>query len=194
MPYLETAQSWLTQSTLLLKARPSTVCLPFSRLAKPLEFPPYPYLTISQTLITTKYTISPPSSSKKFKSRKTKSSATSSSEPAAATPNTQPDAPRAALTLKTYDPVSGATLKYSTNKAAEVSRLIQILGRLARPMSGLPEVKEDVGMVAAGVEGEGSGAGTPAVESVPAVVGGGKPGQQAQGGGAGGKKKKKGKK
>lgn len=28
MPYLETAQSWLTQSTLLIQARPSTVCLP----------------------------------------------------------------------------------------------------------------------------------------------------------------------
>jgi hypothetical protein len=74
--------------------------------------------------------------------------------------------------------------------------LIQILGRLARPMSGLPEVKDDVPVLGAGAaDGEGSGAagvGTPTVESVPTLAGGGKPGQQ--GGGAGGKKKKKGKK
>jgi hypothetical protein len=77
-----------------------------------------------------------------------------------------------------------------------VSRLIQILGRLARPMSGLPEVKDDVPVVGAGVggEGEGSGVGTPTVERLPALAGGGKHGQQAQGGGVGGKKKKKGKK
>ena len=62
-------------------------------------------------------------------------------------------------------------------------------------MSGLPEVKDDVpALGAGGVEGEGSGVGTPTVESVPASAGGGKPGQQPQGGGAGGKKKKKGKK
>jgi hypothetical protein len=77
-----------------------------------------------------------------------------------------------------------------------VSRLIQILGRLARPMCGLPEVKDDVPVSGAGVggEGEGSGVGTPTVESVPAFAGGGKPGQQAQGGGGGKKKGKKGKK
>ncbi|KAE9372304.1 hypothetical protein N431DRAFT_483125 [Stipitochalara longipes BDJ] len=170
MPYLETAQLWLTQSTLLLQARPAT------------------------TRITSKYTIAPLTSSKPSKPRKSKAgndSATSAANPAPA-----PDAPRATLTLKTYDPASGATLKYSTNKAAEVSRLIQILGRLARPMSGLPEVKDDVPVLGAGagVEGEGSGVGTPTVESVPALAAAGKPGQQAQGGGAGGKKKKKGKK
>jgi hypothetical protein len=32
MPYLETAQQWLTQSTLLLQARPTTVPLPPSHL------------------------------------------------------------------------------------------------------------------------------------------------------------------
>jgi len=174
MPYLETAQSWLTQSTLLLKARPST------------------------TRMTTKYTITTPTDPSKVKPRKAKASSTTPDEPSTATPATASDAPRATLTLKTFDPASGATLKYRTNKAAEVSRLIQILGRLARPMSGLPEVKEDVPMVSAGAggDGEGSGAGgvgTPTVENVPAVAGGGKPGQQA-GGGLGGKKKKKGKK
>jgi hypothetical protein len=80
-------------------------------------------------------------------------------------------------------------LKYSTTKAAEVSRLIQILGRLARPMAGLQEVKEDVAMVDGGaVGGEGSGVQTPVLDAVKPVQGGG-------GGGGGGKKKgKKGKK
>ena len=76
------------------------------------------------------------------------------------------------------------TLKYSTTKAAEVSRLIQILGRLGRGQVGLEE-KEDVVMTG----GEaGEGVATPVVEA-------GKPGGQAGQGGAGGKKgKKKGKK
>jgi hypothetical protein len=96
---------------------------------------------------------------------------------------------RATLTLKTYDPVSGTTLKYQTIKAAEVARLIQILGRLARPMAGLPEVKEDAAMAESAVADVGSGVATPALETPTA---GGKGGGQ---GGAGGKKgKKKGKK
>jgi hypothetical protein len=63
-------------------------------------------------------------------------------------------------------------------------------------MCALPEVKDDVPVLGAGVggEGEGSGVRTPTVESVPALAGGGKPGQQAQGGGGGKKKGKKGKK
>ncbi|KAG0648657.1 hypothetical protein D0Z07_4919 [Hyphodiscus hymeniophilus] len=160
MPYLETAQQWLTQSTLLLQARPST------------------------TRITTKYTIKPipdPSNPDRSKPRKTKPS-TTSSEPASV-PTQAPEPIRAVLILKTYDPVSGTTLKYSTTKAAEVSRLIQILGRLARPMAGLPEVKEDVVMLDGG---EGEGAHTPLVESA-------KPAQNVAGGG-GKKKKGKGKK
>lgn len=64
-------------------------------------------------------------------------------------------------------------------------------------MCGLSVVKDDVHVlgVGAGGEGEGSGTGgvgTPTVESVPAVAGGGKPGQQTQG--VQGGKKKKGKK
>jgi hypothetical protein len=93
------------------------------------------------------------------------------------------------------------TLKYKTDKAAEVGRLVSSLARLGRTMAGLPEVKEDVAMLdAAAVEGGGTGAGaevasrvaTPVPEGVKGnpVVGG----QQA-GGGQGGKKgKKKGKK
>jgi len=172
MPYLDTAQQWLTQSTLLLQARPST------------------------TRITTKYTITPPNSRSSKKARKTKTEPDST--PASASTTTPSTLPPATLTLKTYDPASGVTLKYSTNKAAEVSRLIQILGRLARPMAGLPEVKEDVHTLASGLGGEvaeGSGPGTPAVEIVPSIVGGGKAGGgQQQGGGQGGQGGKKGKK
>ncbi|KAL8371447.1 hypothetical protein RB595_001311 [Gaeumannomyces hyphopodioides] len=51
-----------------------------------------------------------------------------------------PDAkpPRARLVLKTYDDASGACLKYRTSKAAEVSRLVQLLGSLGRRMAALP--------------------------------------------------------
>ncbi|KAH7131393.1 signal recognition particle 9 kDa protein-domain-containing protein [Dactylonectria estremocensis] len=51
--------------------------------------------------------------------------------------------PRAALVIKTYDPVSGVTLKYRTTKAAEVSRLIGAsLGRLGRSMAAVPPADE----------------------------------------------------
>lgn len=71
---------------------------------------------------------------------------------------------------------------------------MQIMGRLARPMAGLPEVKEDTVMAEAVEGAAGSGVATPTVEAekAPAVAQGGK---AAGGGGAGGKKgKKKGKK
>jgi hypothetical protein len=93
----------------------------------------------SQTRITTKYHIP---------------SATSiSPKPAAPSSSTQPDTtdakptqPIALLELKTFDPVSGTTLKYRTDKAAEVGRLIAAMGSLGREMAALPEVKEDVVM------------------------------------------------
>ena len=46
------------------------------------------------------------------------------------------------MVSKTYDPVSGTTLKYKTNKAADVTRLITSLGRLGRNMAALPESLE----------------------------------------------------
>jgi hypothetical protein len=133
-----------------------------------------------QTRITTKYTIKPPPAALP--------PPTESKPLPKPTESSKPDPPRATLTLKTYDPASGTTLKYSTTKQAEVSRLIQILGRLARPMAGLAEVKEELVEVEA--------VGTPVTETVP-VVAQGKGAQGAGGGqgqGAGGKKKKKGKK
>ncbi|EFW19515.1 hypothetical protein D8B26_007736 [Coccidioides posadasii str. Silveira] len=101
-----------------------------------------PYLTTSQdflkqssllleayphtTRITTKYSYPKPS----HKSKPTTATATTST-----TSSSQPVSKPATLTLKTYNPYNGICLKYRTTKAAEVSRLIAGLGRLA---SGAP--------------------------------------------------------
>lgn len=53
-----------------------------------------------------------------------------------------PKTPRATLTLKTYCPESGVCLKYKTDRAAEVGRLVAGLGRLGRHMAALPEKTE----------------------------------------------------
>lgn len=55
-----------------------------------------------------------------------------------------PLVPRATLTLKTYDPESGVTLKFKTDRAAEVGRLINGLGRVGRHMAALPEKEESM--------------------------------------------------
>jgi hypothetical protein len=81
-------------------------------------------------------------------------------------------------------------LKYKTDKAAEVGRLIASLGSLGRGMAGLPEIIEDASM--ADVKGEeGTGTHTPLPEAVPKAAAAESKGTQ---GGGGGRKKKKGKK
>ncbi|KAI0180484.1 signal recognition particle 9 kDa protein-domain-containing protein [Hypoxylon sp. FL1284] len=143
------------------------------------------------TRITTKYHISKP------KPRRQKKSSQPASSTAAESTAPQQQ-PRGSLTLKTYDPRSGACLKYRTAKAAEVSRLILSLGRpLAARMAALPlpEAADDV-MADAPPAEEG---GAPAVAGGDggAAGAGGKPqgGRQQQGqqggGGGGGKGKKK---
>ncbi|KAF7909868.1 uncharacterized protein EAF01_003586 [Botrytis porri] len=169
MPHLDTAQEWLTQSSLLLKAHPTT------------------------TRITTKYTLlHAPSSphapsttnSTATKPRLPKPSSTQSST--SAKPESQP---RGTLTLTTFNPHSGVNLKYTTNKAAEVSRLIQIMGRLGKLMCGLPETEEKEGL------GEINLAEAPAEEEVDEKKDVGKGQAQTQTQSQGGKgKKKKGKK
>lgn len=83
------------------------------------------------------------------------------------------------LVLKTYDPVSGVCLKYSTEKAWEVGRLITALGTCGRVMAALPERTER--------EEEPKGDREVKVE----VGGAEKEGTRGKGGGGG--KKKKGK-
>ncbi|KAB8234869.1 hypothetical protein ETB97_006365 [Aspergillus alliaceus] len=72
----------------------------------------------SDTRITTKYSF--PSQRPSSQNSKPKD-----------TESTPPAPPVATLTLKTYNPASGICLKYRTNKAAEVGRLITSLGKLA---------------------------------------------------------------
>ncbi|KAK8092067.1 signal recognition particle 9 kDa protein (SRP9) domain-containing protein [Apiospora hydei] len=96
------------------------------------------------TRITTKYAIKVP------KVRKPKTTDADNDTPV---PTAKPA--RGSLTLKTYDPISGVTLKYRTSKAAEVSRLIMCLGKLSRPMAGLPELKDEIMADAPAGEGRG---------------------------------------
>ncbi|KAK0711561.1 signal recognition particle 9 kDa protein-domain-containing protein [Lasiosphaeris hirsuta] len=164
MPYYEKSEDWLQQSALLLQARPSTV------------HPFHPHFSRPSLARAAAHQGREDRRCRRHHHHhillhdNTSSSSSSSNEP-----------PRGHLVLKTYDPVSGTALKYKTAKAAEVGRLVQMLGTLGRRMAALPEVvvvpvAEDAG------EG-GSGVQTP----VPVE---GPPG----GGQAGGKgKKKKGK-
>ncbi|PQE25070.1 wd repeat protein [Rutstroemia sp. NJR-2017a BVV2] len=173
------AQEWLNNSTQLLKAHPNT------------------------THITTKYNIShaadsphapsPTRSHSSHKPRlpKPKAASESTTETQPTTANPAPEPPRATLVLKTYCPETGVSLKYKTNKAAEVSRLIQILGRLGRVMAKLPETEDIVaGDAGAGAGGDEKISGMPVEEK---VAGGAKSGGQSQGQGQAGKGKKKGK-
>ncbi|THW93909.1 hypothetical protein D6D18_06042 [Aureobasidium pullulans] len=91
--------------------------------------------------------------------------------------------PIAYLELKTYDPISGTTLKYKTDKAAEVGRLVAAMGSLGREMAALPEIKQDITMPDADETPVVEAAATPATAQ-----------QQQQQQSTGGKKKKKGKK
>ncbi|PGH04612.1 hypothetical protein GX51_03445 [Blastomyces parvus] len=174
MPYLATSQEYLEQSALLLQAYPDT------------------------TRITTKYS---------YPRRKKPSSQSTSTKPKPATttdpsttstqsqpqPHTQTPTP-ATLTLKTFHPTSGICLKYRTNKAAEVGRLIAGLGKLA---SGAPVVEP----VAADTAGAGDTEmvdvsplpSAPALATTPGPGAGAGAGGKGSSSGGGGKSKKKGK-
>lgn len=107
--------------------------------------------------------------------------------------------------LKTYDPVSGVCLKYRTDKAAEVGRLVASLGSCGRVMAALPERKtEEGGGGRGGLGEEVAGVGAGSRDEVAAVVvqpekdkGDGKvkgaAGGAGGGAGGGGGKKRKGK-
>lgn len=56
--------------------------------------------------------------------------------------------PRAILEVKAFDPVSGTTLKFKTEKSADVGRLIAGVGRIGRQMAALPEKAEGMDILA----------------------------------------------
>ncbi|KAF2736569.1 hypothetical protein EJ04DRAFT_489833 [Polyplosphaeria fusca] len=166
MPYFETSDEWYEQSSLLIKARPTSA------------------------RVTSKYTVLKPTPSKIKKREKylVKHPNTASASDSTAVPPTlaNSEAPTATFLLKTYDPVSGTCLQYETNKAAEVGRLIGNLSRLGRHMAALPEIKEDQSAAAAGED-----IATPSLEGQIKLE---DTSEQKPSGGGGGKKKKKGKK
>ncbi|KAK2604833.1 hypothetical protein N8I77_007731 [Diaporthe amygdali] len=164
MPYITTSQEWLAQSALLIEARPTTA------------------------RVTTKYNIKPAKARAAKKANKDGDDDTAMTDAAMAAAKP----PRASLIIKTFDPHSGVCLKYKTTKAAEVSRLVQLLGSLGRKMAALPDAPASA--IAVEDEATTAGVATPPVGGS-AGAGAGQPAQQAQSGaGGGGKgKKKKGK-
>ncbi|CAK7206737.1 hypothetical protein SEUCBS139899_009543 [Sporothrix eucalyptigena] len=169
MATFATSQQWLHQSSLLLEARPHT------------------------TKITCRYSVKPkPARRVKKSAENADSDETLPDGPAKSTAALVGQNPRAKLVLKTVDPASGVCLKYETTKAAEVSRLVQLLGQLSRRQAGLvatgtsTEEQEDVAMGDAPTE-------EPAAAAAPSPVPTPTPAQQQQGGGGGKGKKKKGK-
>ncbi|KAL4887437.1 signal recognition particle 9 kDa protein-domain-containing protein [Aspergillus karnatakaensis] len=138
----------------------------------------------NSTRIVTKYTYPKPSTSPK-----TQQQSTPSDEKDA-----PPKTPLAILTMKTYTPEAGICLKYRTNKAAEVGRLITALGLLA---GGADLGSLDSGGVTGAVEAaEATGTGTEAGAGSPALGAGVSAGTSSAGisKGGKGKGKKKGKK
>jgi len=129
------------------------------------------------TRITTKYTLKPVKETIPAKETSTSSAQTS--------------AARAGLTLKTYDPVTGVTLKYKTDKAAEVGRLITILSMLGRSMAGLPKMEEDIDMLSAPIDSVVKVASEQTVSSETGVKAGDGPSGSGAGQGASGKRSKK---
>lgn len=166
-----------------------------------------------QARITTKYHI-PNLESARYASKKRKRSTDENKEEGEKAGEDAPRVPRGTLEVKAYDPESGVTLKFKTEKSADVGRLIAGLGRVGRYMAALPEKAEgeDYSTQGAGctltVETAADSISTTApqdatMEDAPATEGAdepttttaqeAKPAPPATGGG-GGKKKKKGKK
>ncbi|KAA6408600.1 MAG: hypothetical protein FRX48_07682 [Lasallia pustulata] len=131
------------------------------------------------TRITTKYTLEPSTRSPSRKRRSNPPAPTSPPTPTA-------PQPKAHLILKTYDPVSGACLKYRTDKAAEVGRLMAALGRCGRVMAALPERAEEVQAQPEKVVGEGAGTG----RSTPVAEAKGAAGEKEKGKGEGGRRRR----
>ncbi|KAK4632308.1 hypothetical protein CLAFUW4_02824 [Fulvia fulva] len=162
MVNLNTSDEWQHQTSLLLQARPTT------------------------TRITTKYKI-PHLSAPKYQQKLLKRKRDGDGEQDEKDGGAATHIPRATLTLKTYDPESGVVLKFKTDRAAEVGRLIHGLGRVGRHMAALPEKAEDIPMEDAPVIQKAA----EVVSSVKDAITGDPQPQQSAGGS---KKKKKNKK
>ncbi|KAK4200548.1 signal recognition particle 9 kDa protein-domain-containing protein [Triangularia verruculosa] len=104
---------------------------------------------------------------------------------------------RGHLVITTFDPKSGASLKYRTSKAQEVGRLVQMLGNLAAKAAGRKEEDEEVKKEEDVEMGDGaaaeSGVATPMTGGAGPAVQQQQPPQAGGGGGGGKGKKKKGK-
>jgi hypothetical protein len=149
-------------------------------------------INVVQTKVTTRFTISKPSD----KPRRQKNPVQPNGQ--SATP--VDGEPRAMLVLKTYDPVSGIVLKYQTDRAAEVGRLVAAMGTCARKMAALKDAEktenpEDDADGMVGVIATGTALVKDAADKAVEIVrdsgkdaGKGKTG--GSGGGGGGKKKK----
>ncbi|KIV87537.1 hypothetical protein PV11_03076 [Exophiala sideris] len=172
MPWFTDLHTYLHQSSLLFQAYPSA-------------------------RITTKYSL-PKKPNTKARSKPNGETAPSKTDSAAAA---QPKRePSAQLTLKTFEPGSGICLKYRTEKAAEVGRLLAGLGRLAKgEIIEMPTATTAANGSAAAIDGDkmdvDSGMSAPKVEdkvvtAPPAAT----QTNPAAGGGGGKNKKKKGKK
>ncbi|KAL4920428.1 signal recognition particle 9 kDa protein-domain-containing protein [Aspergillus aurantiobrunneus] len=104
--------------------------------------------------------------------------------------NVQAQPPAATLVLKTYTPEAGICLKYRTNKAAEVGRLITALGLLA---GGADLTSLDSGAAnGSGTAGDVEMGGEEGLTAAAAATTGASPGIGTGAGGKG-KSKKKGK-
>lgn len=140
MVYLSTMEEWQRQAALLFQARPATVRKSSSRYGH-LSTEWLIGILVSQARITTKYHI-PNLESAKYANRKRKRTTAAEDEKAG---DDAPRVPRGTLEVKAYDPESGVTLKFKTEKSADVGRLIAGLGRMGRYMAALPEKTEGKG-------------------------------------------------
>ncbi|KAI1611141.1 signal recognition particle 9 kDa protein-domain-containing protein [Exophiala viscosa] len=171
MAYFSDLHTYLHQSSLLIQAYPSA-------------------------RITTKYSL-PRKPNTKGRSKPREETAPSKTESGATQTKREPSAQ---LTLKTFEPESGICLKYRTDKAAEVGRLLAGLGRLAKgEIIEMPTAAAAANGSAAAFDGDkmdiDSGMSAPKVEdkvvtAAPAAT----QTNPAAGGGGGKNKKKKGKK
>jgi hypothetical protein len=182
MPVISDLPTWISLSSSLLQARPTTVSFPESTMEQTADIS-------EQTRITTRYsTIKPKADSK---SRRTGTGA----EDAADHKNIDADSnkKKARFMVKTHDTVSGSTLVFKTSKASDLGMVMRTLHGLGADMAGLPRSKE-ADTVKTAVEAEGEKYISPPANASASAAGGISGEEGGDGKASGSKKKKKGKK